>query len=199
MILTQEEIDKFAVDEERDSPSAKDYLGGFYFRDRMELLARRCCEKYPGDIIEIGVYSGDTSIRFVKLAKEFGRKFIAIDIWQGDPYYRLWECEALFMEKMKPYMDIVEILKVDAHTEQSVIEIMKRKYCFALSDDGHKYEYHLSELSALLPVTNGIVVADDVYYEPDVKNAIRDSVAKNPGWNIMYGKGLREGYMVKGD
>lgn len=199
MILQQKEVDEFALLEERDSPSYKDYLGGFYFRDRMELLARRCCEKFTGDIIEIGVYSGDTSLRLVKLAKEFNRKFIAIDIWAGDPYYKLWVAEEEFMKKMEPYKDIVEIWKVDAHSPETVQKIMNRKYCFALSDDGHKYEYHLTELNALLPVTNGIIVADDVYYEPDVKNAMRDSVAKNPGWITLFGKGLREGYIIKND
>jgi predicted O-methyltransferase YrrM len=198
-LLTQAEVDSYAKQEKNDSPGYKEYLGGFHFRNRMAAVAERSCKYSLGDLIEIGCYAGDTSIRLATVAKEFGRKLVCLDLWKpNDPDYKYEEVEKAFHKTMEPYKDITEVWKMDAHSPEAVKLIGSRKWAFALSDDGHLYEDHMTELMALLPVCDGIVVADDVHYHTHVTDAMRDSALANPGWKMLLGDGLREGYMIRG-
>jgi predicted O-methyltransferase YrrM len=202
VILTQEQVDEFAGEEHRESPGYSKELGGYLFRKRQKFLAELAVKSCPGDLIEIGVLSGDTSVLLADVARRYNRKLVCIDNWPTEGIaapYRLDLAEEAFYKTMEPYKDVYELWRVDAHDPETLKRIGSRQWCYALSDDGHLYSEHLAELCALLPVTTGIVVADDVYYHNDVKDAMRDAAAKTSGWRILHAENLqlREGYLVK--
>jgi predicted O-methyltransferase YrrM len=198
-LLTKDDVSSFATKEREQSPSYESYLGGFLFRERMALLAERCCKSCKGDLIEIGAYAGGTTTILAEIARKYGRKVVAIDNWPKGTAYNLEQTRLEYYKNIIPHQDVIETWEVDAHSKETLERIKSREWCFALSDDGHQYEDHLAELTVLLPSTTGIVVADDVYYHDDVKKAMRDTCEKNPGWTILHADklALREGYMVR--
>lgn len=202
MNLDQEQVDAWAAEETRTSPSYTDHLGGFLFKARQIQAASWACKNFPGDLLEIGVLCGDTSVCLAALARMHNRKLVCIDNWPTTGVaapYRLDLAEKAFYEQMAPWKDVYELWRVDAHDDETLKKLGERQWCYALSDDGHQYQDHFRELCAVLPAATGVVVADDVYYHNDVKDAMRDAVAKVPGWKILHAPQLqlREGYMVK--
>lgn len=200
MILTQNQVNLLSEQELKGSPSYKEYLGAFHFRDRMKFLAELSCKSGPGDIIEIGVLSGDTSVILAGVAKEYGRKFVGIDNWPTTGVaasYRLDLCEQAYYKTMEPMKSVAETWRVEAHSPETLQRIRDRQWAFALSDDGHQYEDHLAELLALMPTTTGVIAADDINYHTHVTDAMRDAILKNPQWTSLFGTGLREGYLVR--
>jgi len=202
MILTKEEVDLMAL-EELATPDSKANLGGNLFKFRQRTLAEKSCAAGPGDLIEIGVLAGDTSILLAEIARKYGRRLICIDNWPTTGVaapYRLDLAEASFYRQMSPYEDVYELWRVDANAPETLDRIRKGEWAYALSDDGHQYEDHFQQLCALLPVSTGIVVADDVYYHNTVKDAMIHAMLRNPDWKILHADNLalREGFMVRG-
>jgi len=196
MFVTPEELDEWGKKEK----THHDFVGsrgGGYFRDRIEEVARRCCHAMPGNMIEIGVYSAQTTEHLAKVAREFDRKVIACDNWLPGDSYRLDEVEIVARERMADYADVVDIWKADAHEPHTIERIQKLDLCFGLSDDGHQYAHHYSELTTLLPIMKGGVIAVDDIYFPGVIEAINDALKKHPDWYAIYGDGLREAYLQK--
>jgi len=170
--------------------------GGALFSPRMQQIASLAAATYEGDLIEIGCYSGTTSILLAAVARETNRKLTCVDNWIPNTGWDHEGAEKGFLKDMKPFAEWVEILRMDAHSEEAIERIKQRKYCFALSDDGHQYEDHLSELRTLLPITAGVVVADDIYYPP-VPRAVADTLKQFPDWMEIREEGLRETYLVR--
>ena len=200
MIINQEMVDAMAT-EEMKTPDSRANLGGNLFRQRQKYLAGLACAGCPGDLIEIGVLSGDTSVLLAEIARAYNRKLVCIDNWPTTGHaapYRLDLAEQAFYKTMEPYKDVYELWREDCHSPEVLKRIGSRQWCYALSDDGHTYADHLAELCALLPVTTGIVVADDVYYHNDVKDAMKDAANRTPNWRILHAENLklREGFLV---
>lgn len=199
MLLTQSEVDYFA-DEEARAPNSANELGSVLQRDRIAQLAERAILNRPGDVIEIGVLSGGTSMRLAPLAAKYSRRFIAIDNWPTDIInhheYRLDLCEQQFYQNVAPWKHCVDVWRADIHSPETLKRITEHVYAFAFSDDGHSYDDHLSELRALLPNTFGLVCVDDVYL-PEVRQAVADALKEFPEWHALYGRGLREAWLVK--
>lgn len=195
MLISQAEIDILEV-LERAHPDHEASRWGGRFRDRIEQYARKAAKKFPGDLIEIGCYAGDTTLRIIKVAQEFGRKVICVDNWLPNTGYELDKVELVFRKQVEQYKDFVTIIKGDAHIEEIMKQIKQHNYCFALSDDGHSYNDHKTELDTLIPITNGLIAVDDVYL-PEVRQAIADSLKQFPQWGVIYGVEMREAWLFK--
>ena len=183
----REEIERLAKLERAEEHTKKGH-GGVLFSSRMQQIASLAASQHEGDLIEIGCYSGTTSIRLAAVAKETNRKLVCVDNWVPGTGWDHEGAERGFLKDMKPFAEWVEIVRMDAHSEEAIERIKQRKYCFALSDDGHSYEDHLSELMTLLPITTGVVVADDIYYKP-VPRAVADTLKQFPDWMEIRGEG----------
>ena len=186
---------KFIEEESAQADSVKE-LGSVLQRDRIEHMAEMCCLRGPGDLIEIGCYVGGTSSRLAMIARKYQRKLVCVDNWKGGDSYHLDQMGEMFTRDMQSFLDVLIVLKGDAH-EQSIIDQIKlRQYCFAFSDDGHEYEYHLSELNTLMPIVSDLIMVDDIYL-PDVRRAIADSIQAHAGWNEHTDTRLRESWLIK--
>ena len=199
MLLDQAEVDQMALDEAA-MPSSVRELGSVLQRKRVALIAERAVLAGPGDIIEIGVLSGGTSMLLAPIASKYGRRFVAVDNWPTNiinhEQYRLDLCEQQCHENVRPWGYCVDVWREDAHAPETLEKIKAGTYSFAFSDDGHLFDDHLKELRALLPSTSGIVCVDDVYL-PEVRQAIEAAIGEFPAWTVLYGAGLREAWMVR--
>jgi len=195
-LLTQDELDTLAMQELPGKASTLQ-IGHLKQRERIALLAERCCQKREGDLIELGVYSGDTSKILAIIARKYGRKLICVDPFpMGTPWELGEKIHAVFETNMRPFSDVVIFHHADAHSPEMVAEIQKRRYAFSMSDDGHELWHHIVELRALLPVTDGLLLADDVYLA-DVEKAIDDVLPEFPGWSVLRNERLGESYLTK--
>lgn len=169
--------------------------GSVFQRERIGIVAERAVAN-PGDLIEIGCYSGGTSRILAEIARRHGRKLVCVDNWQSWTVYDLPRIGTEFCQwAAREYPDTIAIYEGDAHSPEIVSRIQGHRYCFAFSDDGHSYEEHLSELRTLLPLTNGPIAVDDVYL-PDVRRAIADAT-HGTEWVELYDERLRESWLVK--
>jgi len=194
-LLTQSELDALAKQESK--APRPDGIGHAYQRERIAMLAERCCQAMPGDLIEIGCYLGGTSVILAEIARRHGRKLICVDNFKGGDEFNLDRIEPAFLAAIEPWRDVVTFLKMDAHSPDAIRMIQERRYCFSFSDDGHDFEVHCNEMETLLPVTDGLVAVDDTYLSW-VTEAIHLTVPKFPGWAILEAKPLGETWLVKG-
>lgn len=196
-LLAQSELDALAR-LELPGKATGAQTGHVHQKARIDLLARRCCEQGAGDLCEIGCYTGDTSMVLAKVARDYGRKLVCIDDFRPGTEYRLdTEIMPIFLENTAAFSDVVIFSRVDAHSTVGIRVIQQHRYCCAFSDDGHDYDDHFSEMMTLLPVTDGLIIADDSYL-PWVAKAIDDTVARYPGWSVLKNERLAESYVLKG-
>ncbi len=200
-ILTQSELDALATVAVKQAAilglTAPCDIGHVYQRERIALLAARCCEQSDGDIIEIGCYLGGTTAVLVDVARRYNRKVVCFDDFATLADYGHDNPRANFVARLPGWSDVVEFHEQDAHTDESRKLIQSRRYALAFSDDGHSTQDHIIELMTLLPVVDGLVVVDDVYF-PGVKQAVTETVPLFPGWQIIEHPMLSELYCVKG-
>lgn len=176
-------------------PRSKDDRGSVFQRERIAVIADRCCSRQIGDLIEIGCYAGGTSQILADVARKYGRKLVCVDNWREGTEYNLREIRQGFLQVMAEWSDVLILIDGDAHLPEIIAAIQERRYCFAFSDDGHAYEDHLSELETLLPLMNGVIAVDDVYL-PDVRRAIADAILGTE-WAELYDERLRESWVVR--
>lgn len=171
--------------------------GGFYFRDRIREVADWSC-RFPGDLVEIGCYSGETSKILAEVAGRHGKRLLCVDNWNPkDPYYNFGKIKEEFDKRMGIFEN-VSVINGDAHNSSTINEIRRGRYCFALSDDGHEYIHHLAELIALeYSLLQGVIAVDDIHHEPDVKMAVADLTRITQGWKFYKESHLREAYLVR--
>lgn len=188
-------IQDAAVNERAHKDTKRD-LGGVFFCDRIATVCAFAFDRIPGDVLEIGVYAGTTSKRLAGIAAMFGRRYLGIDNWLPHPDYKHDEMEPIARAAIAEHSKYAIMTKIDAHSAEGLELISSRPWAFVLSDDGHAYADHLSELQALSrAMTRGIVCVDDIYV-PDVRRAI-DDVVKAHGWREVFASGLREAYLVR--
>jgi len=187
------------VARERAHPDTKRDLGGVFFRDRIQAVARLVSARTAGDLLEIGVYNGGTGVLLAEVAAASDRRYLGLDSFLPHPDYRHDEMEPIAREALTPFGLTAEIVKIDAHSEEGVALVKSRPWCFALSDDGHRYEDHRCELWALAEaMAGGGVVAVDDLYVPDVMLALNDFLRDHADWKLVNETlGLREYYVVK--
>jgi hypothetical protein len=171
-------------------------VGHVFQRERIALLADRCCQAIPGDLIEIGAYQGGTSVVLAQVARKHKRRLICVDDFKAGCSWNLDQIEPRFLEAIEPYRDVIDYLKMDAHHPDTIAAIQARRYCAAFSDDGHSIESHISELTTLLPVVDGLVIVDDTDY-PGVKEAVYAVVPRFPGWTVIENASLSELYCMR--
>lgn len=199
-LLTQSKLDALAKVAATEATRKGYYtpcdVGHTLQRERIGTLAARCCEQCDGDLIEIGCYLGGTTTVLVEVARRYNRKVICLDNFMGGDEFKLDEIGLQFKAKLPEWWDVVEFHEIDAHTDQARGLIQSRRYAFAFNDNGHSTEAHVHELETLLPVVDGLIACDDVYF-PGVREAIRGTLDKFPGWVWLQAADLAEDWLVK--
>jgi hypothetical protein len=186
------------VDREWDSFKRKEYWahGGEQQRDRQERVADWCAATLPGDLVEIGCYTGGMTVRLAQVARRYGRQVLAIDPWQpGTQDCRGGEYE-IFLQNIEPYQDVVHVLRLPSQHETVRSTVKSHDLCFASVDGLHTYEATLQDI---LNVAHADVIAvDDVLWNTGVRSAFVEG-AQRTGKVPMYMVLCREGYLLSDD
>ena len=114
--------------------------------------------KYEGDLVEIGLGYGETTIKLLKLAKQYGRKVIGIDPFEGEMPESYRYSYEKFCSAIEGYEDYFILLKEKSNC-QKARDIVNRPICFAYVDG---LQYADAVLSDIYLVENAnIIMVDD--------------------------------------
>lgn len=176
------------------------YLGALENRPRLKRVAELCAKTWPGDLIEIGLGHGKTTIIFAEIARKYGRKVIGVDPFTvmgtgwGDDYYDT------YMKITEPWRDFIDLIKLSSMSPEAMAAIKARDLCFAYVDGLHTYGACLSDILTV-GHCKGIIAVDDLHnqgrgtYEMHLMQAFLDgaiSLGRVPMDNFL----SREGYLV---
>ena len=167
-------------------------------KTRLRVLeaARWALEMYGGDLVEIGCHKGKTTARFCELAREFGRKLIAVDPWElGTQNCEGGEREQ-FVERTKGYEDVLEINRVSSMEKGIIKQIKGRDLAFAYVDGLHTVRACKIDIET---VSHSPVIGVDDIRDSLLKDTVYDAAAKSMGYGAVFRKQWREGYLTRED
>ena len=138
-------------------------------------VARKACEEYEGNLIEIGLGYGSTTLKLLELAEEFNRIVIGVDPFEdgwdkmqkgfGEPYpYEMFVC------KDHPRL---KLIKKDSFSLEVWKEVKTDKLCFAHVDGDQSSRARVSYDIELVN-HSAIICVDDYINRSDVRNAVRN-------------------------
>lgn len=164
-------------------------VGGDLLTDRLRYIATECCNRFPGDLVEIGCWEGFTTTALCEAAKRFGRKVIAIDPWTDERGR-----QGTFMGKMKPQMDsgLLEVHDKESQDSSVVAMLKSRPLCFVYVDGLHTYSAVKSDCAAV-DHCQGIIVCDDISWNAGIRHAFIEVMTKIQLRHPYF----REGYLIQ--
>ena len=173
------------------------HMGCNLRQKRWLIAAEYSLQRHPGDLVEIGVLSGGTTIHLAKLANRYGRRVIAVDPWVWDADYKgKGGCTETthdeFYARMKDYLHIVDVIY--DFSERAADTIKARDICFGLIDGAHFYDPCKRDIETLWYCA-GIIALDDLWME-GVKRAFLEAGEKQ-GREAFYHDRLAEGYLLR--
>ena len=168
--------------------------GGHLQSQRVAALAELAVSLHPGDIVEIGVNRGFTTMLLAPIAARHGRKVIAVDPWiAGTQNCQGFEFEE-FMRNTAPWRDAVEIWKMSSFAPEAFDRMGGRPLAFAFVDGLHTFDACMSDFR-LVGHAAGLIAADDVRYNREVALALRIS-ARRLARRAFHLPTMREGYLL---
>ncbi|NEP77121.1 MAG: hypothetical protein F6K39_02405 [Okeania sp. SIO3B3] len=168
--------------------------GSIHQRKRIAQVAEYCIKGWPGDLIEIGCFLGETSKLLAEVAHKYNRRLIALDPWElGTQNCQGGEYET-FLKNIEPYKDVVDIIRLSSLDGKAIALVKNRELCFAFVDGLHTYDACLKDIETVAHC-QGIIAVDDVLWCADVERAFQK------GAEIIQRSKLhlplcREGYLV---
>jgi len=187
-------LDRATTDEYASFKLATHMHGSNQQRQRIALIAELCAQRYPGDLVEIGAYIGQTTVRLAEVARKYHRRVIAVDPWEpGTQNCEGWEYDA-FLQNIEPYADIVDVVRASSLDKSTKALIAKRPLCFAFVDGLHTYDACLSDICTVAHA--GIIVVDDVLWSDELMRAFRHGAYKTRRIPVHHPL-CREGYLIR--
>lgn len=168
--------------------------GSIQQRDRIEQVAHYCAERWPGDLIEIGCYYGATTLRLLKAARKYERRVIGIDPWKVGTQNCTGGEYKEFMENVRPWIDILDIVKKSSQDKAATDYVAERELCFAFIDGLHTYKAAYSDILTVGHCA-GVIAVDDILWNDGVSRAFAEG-AERLGRQIFRHKLCREGYLL---
>lgn len=163
-------------------------------RQRIERVADWCANRYPGDLIEIGAYTGGTSRLLAEVAERYDRRLIIVDPWEtGTQNCDGFEFEA-FLRNTDSYRDIIDIFRTRSDNKKTIETIKAVELCFAFVDGLHTGPAVKLDIETI-DHCNGIISVDDILYNAALRSAFVAKAVKlerAPVNSILW----REGYLV---
>ena len=169
--------------------------GSFKQRDRLAMVAEECCKRTnSGDIIEIGCYLGETTVRLAEVARKYNRRVIAVDPWQKGTQ----NCTGIeydtFLRNTRNFHDIIDIVRLSSLSKEAKDIIRDRELCFAYVDGLHTPSAMTSDIKSVLHC-KCVIAVDDLSWSPGLKpNFIR--IAKQHKHETYHHPNIREGYII---
>ena len=162
-------------------------------RERLTVIAERCCRDYPGDLVEIGCLNGSTTVLLCAVARLHGRRVVAVDPWkagtqncEGGEYVR-------FMTVTEPYHDLLDVLRLDSRDPRVPEFLKQRGLAFSFVDGLHQYQAALNDILAC--GHSSLIAVDDITWSTEVKRAWFESAGNLGRLRIEY-PALHEAYIL---
>jgi len=174
----------------------------------IDFIKQRALHKLEGDIIEIGAYMGRGTAKLAKLARRYGKKVYAIDVFDpsldrttsksgikaGDVYEAFLKGRSMleaYQESTRDFGNIITIRedsrRVSFHEEQ--------KFIFGFIDGCHQEAYVENDFYVIWPhlVPGGVVGLHDYEFDdwPEVTEAANRLIHKHK-------REIREVYKIEG-
>ncbi|MGD1808728.1 class I SAM-dependent methyltransferase [Dapis sp. BLCC M126] len=168
--------------------------GSLHQHQRIARVAEYCVQIWPGDLIEIGCFIGETTKLLAEVAQKYNRRLMAVDPWElGTQNCRGGEYEA-FLKNIEPYKANVDIVRLSSLDQKAISLIKNRELCFAFVDGLHTYDACLSDIKTV-DHCQGVIAVDDLLWSPEVDSAF------HKGAEIIQSRKLylpicREGYLL---
>lgn len=191
-----EHVFQTLTDEDRENrDSGYPRFGALQNRPRLKAVASYCAENWAGDLVEIGCLHGNTTIILAEIARQHGRRVIAVDPWVELPMYGD-DPYGVFQHTTEPWKDLINVVKLSSMDPRAIEYVENRPLCFAYVDGLHTYKAALSDISTVAHC-KGIIAVDDIIawsYE-GVRKAFFDG-ARQLGRTPLDCELSREGYLV---
>lgn len=182
-------------------------LGHYLYHDRIAEVLDNCIDALAGGVIEIGCLHGECSKLLAPVCYKWGRQLLCIDPWDA----RLWEGHdwgdafSRFSENMHVWIDkgVVKVVRALSQSPEAIEAMREMKawdgIAFVFVDGSHAYEDVLADLNNVMPITNGIIVVDDLF-SGDVQQALKEALVTHPEWRVTLNRFpvFGEVYLTKG-
>lgn len=174
---------------------------GFGYRQlplRLQRVAEYCARTWPGDLAEIGLLYGDTTVILARIAKKYNKRVIGIDPFNikgrgyENNYYKR------FLENTRPWRDLIDVIKLSSMDPKARKTLMARPLCFAYIDGWHSYEVCYSDILTV-GHCKGIIAVDDVRIQGKPDKYLYDALldgATALSRTALDNELAREGYLV---
>lgn len=163
--------------------------GSVQLRDRIALVAEACVARFPGSLVEIGCYKGETTVRQAKIAQKAGRRVVCVDPWQPGTQNYDPRAYAEFAKRLLDFHPILDLLRLPSQDPKVLANLSRREICFAFVDGLHTYEGCFSDIAMVLH--SPVVAVDDI----STISGVRKAFDYYKGIKI-YSPKCREGYIV---
>lgn len=161
--------------------------------ERVVKVANWCVKKWPGDLIEIGCLEAGCTTRFAQIARDHGRRTVAVDPWIPG-----WtDCKEgsfdRFLKNTRKVADWIDIIRMKSQDKEAVRLIKERELCFAYIDGEHTGDAVYSDILTVSHC-NGIIVADDLYIDAVLEAFWAGARALNR--RVLHHPRFCEGYLL---
>lgn len=168
-------------------------FGGHLQRERLKQLAQWSVNHFPGDLVEIGAFRGQTSRLFAKIAAEKNRRLIVIDPWISGSQ----DCAGLefddFNKNIEDFKGRVDVWRSSSLDKEIIKRLGKRHLSFAFVDGLHTLEASYSDMIACSHCT-GVIAIDDTRYNKDLLFSVCQAASKM-GRTAYQNPDFREAYL----
>jgi len=167
---------------------------------RIRDIIRPLVEITPGNIVEIGCGVGQSSVYFLEAARDFNRRFVAVDPW-GDSYKSNGKANGYTFAEFSKSVDIMSPHIVVCRTESGDPEAIKTilayaSYAFGFVDgDVFSVKSVLGDMQTLAGCGTSIICVDDQAQE-FVRPAINE-FKKDWQYDEYFAEGMLETYLVR--
>lgn len=172
-------------------------------KSRYECLLELFSKHDPSSMIEIGVWRGDRTVRFLSDGKKLQR-YVGFDLFEDmtDTKFQqesmggcLPSMKMEVMQRIQPFakQSGCEVELIAGPTEETLPEFVKNnvnKFDFVYIDGGHSIETIANDWSYAKEIVapNGLIVFDDYYLNDDTRGAKQmiEKLLKNPGYRVRF-------------
>lgn len=166
-------------------------VGGMYLHQRVPSIATVCARDWGGDLLEIGCLRGGMTVKLAEIARKYGRRVIAVDPWEIGTQNCVGGEYEDFLNTIKPYKDIVDIVRLSSSDPEAIEYIRSRDLCFSYVDGLHSYEACYLDTQTCLH--SKCIAVDDTGWAPELLRAVMDAVGIRTILNIVP---LHEAYVI---
>lgn len=159
------------------------------------MCAIHCAERFPGDLIEIGCLTGETTRLLCRVAAKYDRRVVCVDPWEAGTQNCTGDEYDLFLQNTQEYRHLTDIIRASSQEPSTIQQIKSRQLSFAFVDGLHMPDACASDIKAVSHC-NGIVCVDDLLWSQPLKARFIQTADELSGEYFIHPL-LREGYLWK--